>query len=107
MTARKASALFAGGTAGAGVRHLPSIAKDVGSGWATTEWRMTCTCGQTGAARATRRMASADWDEHLSRVSDVPPAERCQMPKAHRLQPWERCALCAGQLDLFDLGEAL
>ena len=80
------------------VRHLPSVGKVAG------EWRMTCTCGAEGAARATRRMASADWDAHLIEVCDVPPAERCRMNREHRLQPWERCALCAGQLelDLFD-----
>lgn len=98
MTAR-ASGLFTGGTAGAGVRHLPDVSKSAG------EWRMTCTCGESAPARAAKRMAEQDWNEHLLAVSDVPPAERCQMPRQHRLKPWERCALCAGQMSIFDLGE--
>lgn len=94
-----AAALFAGGTAGAGVRHLPEVNKSAG------EWRMSCTCGTQGPARTARRMAAADFDEHLAAVSDVPPAERCRMPKEHKLRPWERCELCAGQLGLFEAGE--
>lgn len=45
--------------------------------------------------------------ETVKAVSTVPVAERCRMPRQHRLQPWERCGLCAGQLEfeLFGPGE--
>lgn len=100
MSARTTAAgLFTGGTAGAGVRHLPDVAKRAGA------WLMTCTCGTQGPERATRRMASADFDEHLTKVCDVPPAERCQMPKQHGLRPWERCELCTNQLPMFEVAE--
>lgn len=95
----RAAALFAGGTAGAGVRHLPDVGKDAGV------WRMTCTCGTRGEERASRRMASADFDAHLIEVCDVPPGERCRMNREHRLRPWERCELCANQIPMFDLAE--
>ncbi|MGV2384098.1 MAG UNVERIFIED_CONTAM: hypothetical protein LOD86_02330 [Thermobifida fusca] len=78
-------------------RHLPEVKKTRG------EWVMDCTCGERGEGRATRRMARADQDAHLIRVCDVPPGERCQMPKQHRLRPWERCFLCANQLPMFGL----
>lgn len=91
--------MFTGGTAGAGVRHLPEVSKKAGV------WRLSCTCGTCGPERTNRRDAAADYDAHLTDASDVPPAERCQMPKAHKLRPWERCELCAGQLPLFDAGE--
>lgn len=79
------------------VRHLPEVKKREG------EWRMACTCGEAGEARATRRMARADQDQHLISVCDVPAAERCRMPRQHGLRPWERCELCAGQISMFDL----
>lgn len=80
-------------------RHFPEVIKKAG------EWRFRCSCGDEGLARPTRRMAKADQDEHLQAVSPVPPGEQCRMPRQHRMQPWERCGLCANQLDLFDLEE--
>lgn len=75
-------------------RHLPEVKKERG------EWVMRCLCGEAGEGRATRQMARADQDAHVLAVCDVPPGERCQMPKAHGLRPWERCRLCAGQISI-------
>lgn len=85
------------------VRHLPTIERRVVN--RHVSYTLTCTCGQPWPEYAAKRMASADRAAHLMAVSTVPPAERCHMNRAHRRQPWEYCALCAGQLDLFDLTE--
>lgn len=85
------------------VRHLPVVERRTVN--RSVSYVLTCTCGQTWPEYAAKRMASADRMEHLMAVSTVPAAERCRDNRAHRRQPWEFCALCAGQLDLFDLTE--
>ncbi|MGI5208957.1 hypothetical protein ACQEU6_46265 [Spirillospora sp. CA-108201] len=87
------------------VRHFVHVGKRKSGQSGRTEWRMKCSCGVEGLGRPTCRQANGDRDDHLREASDVPRGQQCTQLKAHRMLPGERCALCAGQLGLFDLDE--
>jgi hypothetical protein len=88
-------------TAPMAAHHRPVVSRIV-----TQEgprYRLTCTCGREWDASCWRQLAERDRDEHVRELAAlVPAAERCRDRRAHRMQAWERCPLCAGQLALFE-----
>ncbi|MFI0454543.1 hypothetical protein [Actinomadura sp. 6N118] len=81
------------------VRHLPKVERFLSLGSWT--YLLTCPCGLDAVPHASRSMAQADVDAHVRQISAAVPADqRCRATKAHRMQPWERCGLCAGQIAL-------
>lgn len=87
------------------IRHRPEVVRWLDNGNAV--YQMVCTCGLDRLPHHSRRLAVMDRHEHLMAISTVPPAERCKQPRQHRLEPWDRCALCTGQIDLFDPAEGV
>lgn len=84
-------------TDAAGVVHEPRVTETGGG------WQVLCGCGHRAEWRHSRRLTSGDSPAHLLEVSAVPESDRCRLPRRHRRWPWEACALCTGQMDLFDL----
>jgi hypothetical protein len=86
------------------VRHRPVVKRIVVAD-ERPAYRMECACGAAGEVHPSRRMAELDRHAHVAElVRQVPEGERCQMAREHRVQPWERCGLCAGQVALFEIG---
>lgn len=82
-------------------RHRPKVPRrQHAEGW--PGYRHECSCGESGPVRDSRSLAMWDRDQHIATLPKVPDAEKCQEPKAHRVAEWERCPLCADQLDLFE-----
>lgn len=87
------------------MRHFVRVGKSRSAETGRTEWRMSCSCGAESIGRPTCRQANGDRDDHLREASDVPRDQQCTQLKAHRMLPGERCELCAGQTELFDLDD--
>lgn len=77
-------------------RHRPKVRRRPNGG----HW-FECSCGLRKPTRDTRPLAARDRDQHIKSLPPVPADAACRYPRAHDRKPWEACASCVDQLELF------
>jgi hypothetical protein len=83
------------------MKHRPKVSRwreetSEGEAWC---YRVVCPCGEEFGEHYAKKLAVSDQLKH--RMDVAPPvSERCRDPKKHRMQPHDRCPVCADQLVL-------